>query len=103
MSRPVFLLDPRTLDDVRRGASVALSGPDGGHAASVRRVRPGEHVGLVDGGGVRTRAAVASVDPAEVDLTVLAWAREPRSVPSLVLLQALAKGDRDEHAIEAAT
>ena len=97
MSAPVFLHDDLTAD------RLVLSGPEGRHAATVRRLRAGEAVDLVDGRGGRASCEVAGVASDEVLLDVRSRAFEPEPEPRLVLVQALAKGDRGELAVETAT
>ena len=103
MSAPVFLAEPGTLAGYTAGTTYLLDGAEGRHAGVVQRRRPGERVDVVDGAGVRLRAVVVGVDGAGVRLAVQEQLVEPRPVLVLVLVQALAKGDRDEIAIEAAT
>lgn len=85
------------------GDVVALTGSEAHHAASVRRVRAGEAVTLTDGRGAWLEGAVVSADPKRVEIRI--DARDERSVPArrVLLAQALAKGDRDELAVQAAT
>ena len=97
MSAPVFLADDLSAD------RIVLSGPEGRHAATVRRLRAGEAVDLCDGRGGRASCLVATVGRDEVALDVQARTTEPAPVPRLVLVQALAKGDRGELAVELAT
>ena len=73
---------------------VELSGPEGRHAATVRRVRVGEPVDLADGRGTRAHCTVLSVGHDVVRLRVDERALEPEPAPRVVLVQALAKGDR---------
>ena len=73
------------------------------HAATVRRVRLGESVDLVDGRGGRAECTVATVGRDTVDLIVVRRTTEPAPTPRLVLVQAIAKGDRGERAVELAT
>lgn len=103
MTRPVFVVEPERLGAVSVGESLLLDGAEGRHAATVRRIRPGEHVDLVDGAGRRAGAYVIDTDRATLTLRLEEVADEPASDPRLVLVQALAKGDRDDQAIEAAT
>lgn len=103
MSAPVFLAEPGTLDAVTSGGLYLLDGSEGRHAGVVQRRAPGERVDVVDGAGVRVCGRVARVTAEGVWLDVDEVLREPASRPALVLVQALAKGDRDEMAIEAAT
>ncbi len=103
MSAPVFLAEPGTLDDVTPGTRYLLDGSEGRHAGVVQRRGPGERVDVVDGAGVRLLGRVAHVGAEGVLLDVDEVRREAPAAPALVLAQALAKGDRDELAIEAAT
>ena len=103
MTAPMFYAEPNSLAQVSAGAVITLVGSEGRHAVRVRRMAPGEPVQLADGSGV---VAVGRVDAAENDmLAVLVESVErPESRgPRFVLVQALAKGGRDELAIEAAT
>ncbi|MDT7570351.1 MAG: rRNA (uracil1498-N3)-methyltransferase [Actinomycetota bacterium] len=97
MTSPVFLIDEVT------GDHVVLSGPEGHHAARVRRLRVGETVDVVDGRGTRAACTVTAVGRETVDLAVVSRRLEPAASPRLVLVQALAKGDRGELAVELAT
>lgn len=103
MSRPVFLVDPALVTAVQPGAVVVLDGPEGRHAATVRRIGVGEAVQLVDGAGTRLTGAVVEAGGSRLAVRVDDLARDPEPDPRLVLVQALAKGDRDDQAIESAT
>lgn len=97
MTPPVFLAEDLT------GDRVTLTGPEGRHAATVRRVQVGEAVDLVDGRGMRASCTVTSVGRDVVELSVVRRTAEAAASPRLVLVQALAKGDRGELAVELAT
>ncbi|WP_141577340.1 16S rRNA (uracil(1498)-N(3))-methyltransferase [Actinomadura sp. WMMA1423] len=99
MSPPVFLAGTDALERDR----VLLDGPEGRHAAAVRRLRPGERVDLTDGEGLLAECAVTAADRASLTLDVLARHREPPPSPRLVVVQALPKGDRGELAVETMT
>lgn len=103
MSRPVFVLDGVVAAGLAVGAAITLEGSEGRHAATVRRIGVGEQVDLVDGAGTRLTAEVVAVAKAALDLRVDAVEHQPAPSPRFVLVQALAKGDRDDQAIEAAT
>lgn len=104
MSLAVFVTTPGDLDGLGAGQRYALTGPEARHAAGAMRLRPGEQVQVVDGAGVRLTGQVAAVDGgAHLDLDVLSVEREQAPGCRLVLVQALAKGGRDELAIEAGT
>ena len=87
----------------RTGDRFVLAGPEGHHAATVKRANPGEEIDVVDGRGGRARCAVVGVSKGEVELEVLGFEREPEPSPRITLLQALAKGSRDDQAVETAT
>jgi 16S rRNA (uracil1498-N3)-methyltransferase len=95
---PVFLVD-----ELPEGDGFVLDGAEGHHGAAVRRLRPGEAVRLSDGYGGMAECAVVVAGHDRLTLTVLARtvAEPPR--PRFVLVQALAKGDRGELAVELAT
>ncbi len=103
MSAPVFLVEPGDLDTAHAGGTYLLGGSEGRHAGVVQRRSPGERVDVVDGAGVRVRGTVEQVTAEGVVLRVAELVREPEPDVALVLVQALAKGDRDELAVEAAT
>ena len=88
------------VDDVPAGGEVVLDGPEGRHAADVRRVRAGEVVLLGDGAGTRARAEVVDVAKGRVTATVLERRRDEEPALRVVLAQALVKGDRGELAVE---
>lgn len=85
------------------GSVLVLTGAEAHHAAVVRRVRAGESVTIGDGQGVWLEGSCEDVTPKEVAVRVTARRVEPQASPRLVLVQALAKGDRDELAVQAAT
>ncbi|WP_067242667.1 16S rRNA (uracil(1498)-N(3))-methyltransferase [Microbacterium resistens] len=84
------------------GAVVSLTGAEAKHAAVVRRVRPDEVVTLGDGQGVWLEGRAEHVEPGRVDVRITGRQEVPRPAPRIVLAQALAKGDRDELAVQAA-
>lgn len=96
-----FLLDEPVT--AHPGDTVVLTGAEAHHAAAVRRIRVGETVTVGDGQGTVVTGECASVAPGEVVVRVEDRREEQRSTPRLVLAQALAKGDRDELAVQAAT
>ena len=106
MSAPVFLTERGASDPLTRlapGDTYVLDGAEGRHAGVVQRRRAGERVDVVDGEGTRLRTVVVRSDRDTLELRVESVEVEPEPPVRLVLVQALAKGDRDELAIEAAT
>lgn len=100
MTAPVFVAPALGWE---AGGAVVLEGPEGRHAARVRRVEPGEHVDLVDGLGARARCTVSAVVGEQVTLSVLDSTLEPEPSPRVVVVQALPKGERGELAVELLT
>jgi 16S rRNA (uracil1498-N3)-methyltransferase len=103
VTHQLFLGDPETVARASAGSSISLEGEEGRHAGTVVRLRVGERYFVADGAGRRLLAEVTSVDKASVRGRVIEVDEEPEPQPRLVLVQALAKGDRDEQAVEAAT
>lgn len=97
MTNPVFLAD--TLPE--GASSWTLTGEEA-HHARVMRLAVGEGIDVVDGRGARLRGTVAAVAPDGVLIDVTSLTHEGDDV-ELVLVQALAKGGRDEDAIGMAT
>ena len=89
--------------DFVAGGRLELSGAEARHLATVSRIRAGESVRVGDGRGRVAVAVVGSAEATRVVLTVESVEEVPAPSPRLVLVQALAKGDRDELAIQAAT
>ncbi len=85
------------------GDQFELGGSEGKHAASVRRMRVGEAIQLTDGSGLRVRGVVSNVLPKSLEVAIESVNRESPGANRITLIQALAKGDRDELAIQAAT
>jgi 16S rRNA (uracil1498-N3)-methyltransferase len=85
------------------GEAVVLTGAEAHHAAAVRRLRVGEAVTVGDGRGTWLSGECESASPREVVIRVQRREVLPGPRPRIVLVQALAKGDRDELAVQAAT
>jgi 16S rRNA (uracil1498-N3)-methyltransferase len=101
MSAAEFLVNPREI--TRETQTFTLDGDEGRHAATVKRMRIGEVINLCDGEGTRAIATVTSVNKhsIEVDIDQLTFEEAPE--PRFVVVQALAKGDRAELAVEMLT
>ena len=103
MTSHLFFTDPGELDAVVPGDSFTLAGDEARHAVTVKRIEPGEPVDLADGRGRRLIGEAVSGASGRLTVRALQIVQEPEPDPELVLVQALAKGNRDELAIEAAT
>lgn len=91
------------LAEVEVGARLTLTGAEAKHASTVNRTRPGESVLIGNGRGLVASGEVLVATNSELTIDVEAVERVPRSEPAITLVQALAKGDRDELAVQAAT
>jgi 16S rRNA (uracil1498-N3)-methyltransferase len=89
--------------DTSVGSKIKLAGSEAKHAISVRRIQVGEAVAISDGQAtsVRGRVSAISKDWLEIEVSVIEAIQEPKT--QIFLVQALAKGDRDELAIQAST
>lgn len=100
MTVPVFLVDRARLVDADR---ICLDGPEGRHAATIRRLRPGERIDLTDGAGLVAECRVTSAGRDELELDVVAYRELARPQPRLTVVQAVPKGERGELAVEMLT
>ncbi|MEV0880798.1 16S rRNA (uracil(1498)-N(3))-methyltransferase [Micromonospora echinofusca] len=98
MSAPLFLVESLPTAD-----QLTLGGPEGHHAATVQRLRVGEELLLADGRGGTASAVVTAVGRGTLELDVVSRGYVDASVPRLVVVQGIAKGDRGELAVQAMT
>ncbi|WP_431962884.1 16S rRNA (uracil(1498)-N(3))-methyltransferase [Nocardia sp. bgisy134] len=99
MAATVFYLD----DIPEPGAVAVLDGPEGRHAATVRRTRVGEPITLSDGRGVLAESEVVATQRDRLDLKVLNKTVAQPVSPRVTVVQALPKSDRSELAVELMT
>lgn len=95
----LFYVD--TLPDT--GAVAVVDGDEGFHAATVRRIRPGEQLVLGDGVGRLARCVVEQAGRGGLRARVLRRWSVPPVRPPVTVVQALPKSERSELAIELAT
>ncbi|MFI6812276.1 16S rRNA (uracil(1498)-N(3))-methyltransferase [Nonomuraea sp. NPDC050328] len=99
MSVPVFLADRLEFGK----SEIVLGGPEGRHAATVRRLRPPERVDLTDGRGAVAECVVTEQLKDALRLEVLRSYELPPPAPRLIVVQGLPKGERGELAVEMMT
>lgn len=85
------------------GERLSITGAEAKHAATVNRTRPGQTVMIGNGRGLVATGEVVEATNAALTIDVATVQQVERSAPAITLVQALAKGDRDELAIQAAT
>ena len=82
---------------------IVLSGPEGRHGATVRRLAPGERADVTDGAGHLAECVVTQAGGGVLHLAVRSRRVEPPADPAVVVVQALPKGDRGQLAVELMT
>ncbi len=102
MSLPVFFHPGLGL--VQVGEQVAIDGPEGRHAVTVKRLGAGERVVLVDPEGFRAEVTITQVSGKDfLEGTVDAISQVPPADPAVVVIQAIPKSERAELAVDLAT
>ncbi|MCX8557268.1 16S rRNA (uracil(1498)-N(3))-methyltransferase [Mycolicibacterium mucogenicum] len=99
MSRALFYVD--AVPEV--GGLAVVDGDEGFHAATVRRIRPGEELDLSDGAGTLAHCVIEDAVKGRLTARVLSVIDVPAAVPTVTVVQALPKSERSELAIELAT
>lgn len=97
-----FYIDEE-LESAKLGDRVAIGGAEARHAVTVSRLAVGETVSIGNGAGLVVSGPVVTAEHTQLAIDVAAVEIEPRRQPAVFLAQALAKGDRDEMAVQAAT
>lgn len=89
------------LESAAVGSLVSIVGSEARHAVSVSRVQPGDALRIGNGSGLVLGGVVETASPLELWLRVETVDVTPAAHPAVWLAQALAKGDRDELAVQA--
>jgi len=85
------------------GERVSLHGAEARHAVTVSRLAVGETISIGNGAGLVATGPVVVAEHTQLTIEVAEVSESPRREPAVFLAQALAKGDRDELAVQAAT
>jgi 16S rRNA (uracil1498-N3)-methyltransferase len=101
MTAAEFLVNPGEIS--KETKTFTLDGDEGRHAATVKRMREGEVIHLCDGQGTRAITTVVKVHKNSLDLSIDQFTFEEAPEPRFVVVQALAKGERAELAVEMLT
>ena len=100
---PLFFADAGKLRSAEVDTVFLLDGDEGHHAAAVRRLQAGEWLDLSDGAGLVCAAEVVAVAAHAIEARILSRTQLPPPTPRLTVVQALAKGDRNERAVATLT
>lgn len=103
MTAPLFFIDeiPESIAD---SGSLVIAGADGRHAVSVKRLAVGERLLVSDGRGRVAHGFVADIiGRDQLVMTVDDVVQHEVTSPKIIVVQALAKGDRADLAIELMT
>ena len=85
------------------GERVIVGGAEARHAVTVSRIAAGESIAVGNGAGLTVTGTVVSAEHTEFVVEVETVVETPPASPAIWLVQALAKGDRDEQAVQQAT
>jgi 16S rRNA (uracil1498-N3)-methyltransferase len=91
------------IEAVAVGERVSIDGAEARHAVTVSRIRVGESLAIGNGRGLVITGVVVEADAALLSIEAATVSQAPLPSPEIHLAQALAKGDRDEFAVQAAT
>jgi len=97
-----FYID-EDLETALVGDRVSLVGAEARHAVTVSRLAVGETVSIGNGAGLVVSGQIVTAEHTSLVVEVAEVSTAPRREPAIFLAQALAKGDRDELAVQAAT
>lgn len=99
----LYLCEELDASELTPGAIVEIVGDEARHATRVSRLRLGERTMIGDGQGTAAEGPVVQSDKGRMTIQVDTVYREAHPTVTLTLVQALAKGDRAERAVEQAT
>ncbi|MDQ6658358.1 MAG: 16S rRNA (uracil(1498)-N(3))-methyltransferase, partial [Actinomycetota bacterium] len=91
------------VDAVPAVGPFVLYGPEGRHAATVRRTRTGEQLVLTDGHGNHCQATVTATGNSSLTLAVTDLHTDPLPALTVTVVQALPKGERSDLAVDLLT
>src|SRR5699024_3651315 len=100
MSLPVFISDTVAT----AGEHVTVTGPEGRHAVTVKRIVTGERVMLIDGHGTARTCQVTAVSGRDrMDVVVESVEEIPPASPRVTIVQAIPKSERSELTVDLLT
>jgi hypothetical protein len=91
------------IDAASPGSTVGIAGGEVRHAVTVSRVAVGDPLTIGNGRGLVIHGTVTTAEHTELSMVAESITVVERTEPAIILVQALAKGDRDEMAVQAST
>jgi 16S rRNA (uracil1498-N3)-methyltransferase len=91
------------IDTAQPGDTVGIAGGEVRHAVTVSRVAVGDPLTIGNGRGLVVHGTVVTAEHTELAIVVESATTLEQTEPAIILVQALAKGDRDEMAVQAST
>jgi 16S rRNA (uracil1498-N3)-methyltransferase len=85
------------------GERVSVTGAEARHAVTVSRLAVGESISIGNGAGLVVTGSIVAAEAGAFTVEVETVNQTPSASPAIWLAQALAKGDRDEYAVQQAT
>lgn len=98
-----YFVESSQVENLKKDKRVALLGAEARHASKVSRLRVGETIRVSDGHGKWALGTVSSSSSERVDIDIFEAGSDTAKSFRITLVQALAKGGRDELAVELAT
>lgn len=99
----LFLREDLEPAAVEASRTATITGAEAKHAVTVNRIRVGERLAIGNGRGLIVSGPVTRADAGELSIQAELIENVLPPSPRLVLVQALAKGGRDEMAVQAST
>lgn len=103
MTARLFFAADGVLANAAPGGTVDVTGDEARHAVVVSRLAVGEAVRVADGSGAVAEGEIVVADRDRMTVRIDTLHESATPTTRFVLMQALAKGGRDEQAVEAAT
>ena len=91
------------LTTAQPGDEIVVTGDEARHATKVSRLRVGETIRVGNGKGLICSGEVGQTSPESFTVSVTQVEESPERAPRVWVVQALAKGDRSERAVELCT
>lgn len=99
MAIPSFFYD----GDLKAGNSISLSANESNHAIKARRLKGGQAVNVLNGRGQFAEAVLQEIGRKQVIVELRSCARQAEATPSIHIISAVPKSDRQKFLVDMAT